>query len=245
MIRLLLRFAVLWIGLTLPAQAEPLIADLSEHLVAITTGFTGTEVLLFGAIEGEGDLVVVVSGPPQTVAVRRKEHVAGIWLNKDQVSIENAPAYFQVMATRKFGDWLPLTIRERHKMGVEYLRLAATGDVTPEDAKAFTEAFARNKERVGHYRIAEGKVSKLGGRLFRTNVFFPANVPTGTYKVEVFLIRDGAVESAQTTPLYVSQIGVGADIYQFAQEYSASYGIFAILIAVIAGLGAAIAFRKT
>ncbi len=245
MIARLLAITVLWLGFALPAQAEALIADLSEHLVAITTGFTGTEVLLFGAIEGEGDLVVVVSGPPQSVAVRRKEHIAGIWLNTDQVSVENAPAYFQIMATRELGDWLPLTIRERHKMGVEYLRLAATGDVTPEDAKAFTEAFSRNKERVGHYRVEAGKVTKLGGRLFRTNVFFPANVPTGTYKVEVFLIRDGAVESAQTTPLYVSQIGVGADIYQFAHEYSASYGIFVILIALIAGLGAAIAFRKT
>ena len=243
--RRLLGFVVLWVGMALPAQAESLIADLSEHLVAITTGFTGTDVLLFGAIEGEGDLVVVVNGPPQTVAVRRKDHIAGIWLNTDQVSVENAPAYFRVMATRELGDWLPQAIRERHRMGVEYLRLAATGDVAPEDAKAFTEAFARNKERVGHYRVAEGKVTKLGGRLFRANVFFPANVPTGTSKVEVFLIRDGAVEGAQTTPLYVSQIGVGADIYLFAQEHSAFYGIVAILIAVIAGLGAAIAFRKT
>ncbi len=241
----LLGIAALWFGLALPAQAEPLIADLSEHLVAITTGFTGTEVLLFGAIEGEGDLVVVVSGPPQSVAVRRKEHIAGIWLNKDQVSVKNAPAYYLIMASRGLGDWLPQTIRERHRMGVEYLRLTATGDTSPEDAKAFIEAFVRNKERIGHYQVNEGKVTKLGDRLFRTNVFFPANVPTGTYKVEVFLIRDGAVESAQTTPLYVSQIGVGADIYQFAHEYSASYGIVAILIAVIAGLGAAIAFRKT
>ncbi len=245
MIGRLLSVAALWTGLVLPAQAEPLIADLSEHLVAITTGFTGAEVLLFGAMEGEGDLVVVVSGPPQSVAVRRKEHVAGIWLNTDQVSVENAPAYFQIMATRELGDWLPHSIRERHKIGVEFLRLTIAGDIAPEEAKDFTQAFIRNKKRLGHYQVAEGKVSKLGERLFRTNVFFPANVPTGTYKVEVFLIRDGAVESAQTTPLYVSQIGVGADIYQFAQDYSASYGIVAILIALFAGLGAAIAFRKT
>ena len=30
-------------------SASPLVADLSNHLVAITTGFTGTDLLLFGA----------------------------------------------------------------------------------------------------------------------------------------------------------------------------------------------------
>jgi hypothetical protein len=32
-----------------PARAQALVADLTSHLVAITTGFTGTSVVLFGA----------------------------------------------------------------------------------------------------------------------------------------------------------------------------------------------------
>ena len=38
-----------------PSAAEatsPLVVDLSDDLIAITTGFTGTEVLLFGATAG-------------------------------------------------------------------------------------------------------------------------------------------------------------------------------------------------
>jgi hypothetical protein len=46
-----------------PAARAQLVADLSEHLIAITTGFVGTDVLLFGAIEETGDVVVVVRGP--------------------------------------------------------------------------------------------------------------------------------------------------------------------------------------
>ena len=42
------------------AWAQSLVADLSDHLIAITTGFVGTDVLLFGAIDGPGDVVVVV-----------------------------------------------------------------------------------------------------------------------------------------------------------------------------------------
>jgi hypothetical protein len=44
------------------AVGQPLVADLSAHEISITTGFTGTELILFGATEGEGEVVVVVRG---------------------------------------------------------------------------------------------------------------------------------------------------------------------------------------
>ena len=54
----LVALAVLaWFGSVAGARfaiAASLVADLSSHLIAITTGFTGTEVLLFGAKEGPG-----------------------------------------------------------------------------------------------------------------------------------------------------------------------------------------------
>ena len=34
-----------------PAAAEELVADLSDHLVEITMGFEGAELLLFGAVD--------------------------------------------------------------------------------------------------------------------------------------------------------------------------------------------------
>jgi len=40
------------------ARAEPLVADLSEHQIKITTGFAGTELLLFGVTVEPGDVIV-------------------------------------------------------------------------------------------------------------------------------------------------------------------------------------------
>ena len=48
----------------------------------------------------------------------------------------------------------------------------------------------------------------------------------------------------QTTPLRVSKIGVGAYVFRFAHTNSAAYGVFAIVIAVLAGWLAAAIFRK-
>ncbi|MBT5498849.1 MAG: hypothetical protein HOK54_24185, partial [Alphaproteobacteria bacterium] len=96
----------------------------------------------------------------------------------------------------------------------------------------------RSKQKLGHYGMLEGRVSVLGGRLFRTEIFFPANVPTGIYNLEAFLVRDGEMISAQKTPLYVSKSGIEAEIFNLAHNFPEIYGILAILIAVAAGLAA-------
>ena len=74
-----------------PAAAQ-LEADLSSHLISITSNFTGTELLLFGATDGPGDIVVVVQGPRETLTVRRKQRIAGIWLNGRAISFADVPA---------------------------------------------------------------------------------------------------------------------------------------------------------
>src|SRR3546814_10843191 len=56
----------------------PLIADLSEHQIQITTGFVGTDVLLFGTVAADSLVVVVVRGPEAEAAVWRKARYAGI-----------------------------------------------------------------------------------------------------------------------------------------------------------------------
>ena len=51
----------LWSGTA--AMAQPVVVDLSKESVDITAGFTGTDVLLFGATSGYGEVVVVIEGP--------------------------------------------------------------------------------------------------------------------------------------------------------------------------------------
>jgi len=246
--RLFAAFAFLVAAAPAMAAEQPLVADLSEHLVKITMGFEGAELLLFGAVEGKGDVVVLVHGPTETLTVRRKARTAGIWMNRDEMIFEEVPAFYQVMATSAPGDWLPDAVRERHQIGVGHLELPLARDAgreaEPAAAAAFREALIRRKQELGHYGIGAGSVKMLSARLFRTDVAFPTNVPTGTYTVEVLLVRDGAVISAQSTPLYVSKIGVLAEIFGFAHDYAAFYGMLAILFAVLAGLGANAVFRK-
>lgn len=226
------------------AKAQPLVADLSSHLIAITTGFAGTELLLFGATEGEGDVVVIVRGPDSETSVRRKARVAGLWINRDEMRFTGAPAFYRVAASKPLAEFVPPALRQRYQIGTEYLRLAAPADAKPEEVAAFRAGLLRNKEAQDLYDSDIGRVSFLGPRLFRTRILFPANVPTGAYSVEVLLVRGGQVIGAQTTPMFVNKVGVGADIYEFAHDWAAIYGLLAVLIAVFAGWAAGAIFRK-
>ncbi|MBM3537667.1 MAG: hypothetical protein FJX55_07505 [Alphaproteobacteria bacterium] len=227
-----------------PARAQPLVFDLSSHLIAITTGFSGTELLLFGATEGEGDVIVTLRGPETTTVVRRKSRVAGIWINTERMAFAGVPAFYRVAASRPLDQIAPPALRARHQVGLENLRMSPPADAPTGEIPAFRAGLLRNQEARGLYASEPGRVSFLGPRLFRTRVVLPANVPPGAYTAEVLLVRNGQVIAAQATPMLVSKIGLGADVYDFAHRHAALYGILAILLAVLSGWGASVAFRK-
>src|SRR5690606_32742356 len=112
-------------------RAQPLVADLSEHLIAITTGFAGTDVLLFGATEGEGDVIVILRGPERPTIVRRKARIAGIWVNREQVTFTGAPSSYRLAASRPLDEITPPALRARHQIGVDQLRIVPQRSLDP------------------------------------------------------------------------------------------------------------------
>ena len=245
--RIVLRYALVVLALTCaaPAARAQLVADLSEHLIAITTGFVGTDVLLFGAIEGSGDVVVVVRGPQRTEIVRRKARIAGIWVNEREMALNNVPAFYVVASAKPLNEILSPVARMRHEIGFDFLHFTPARAAPPDEVEEFRRALIRNKQSEDLYVEETGKVSFLGSRLFRTRIYFPSNVPTGTYTADVFLVRDGNVVSAQSTPLVVGKVGFGAELFDFAHQRPALYGILAVMVALAAGWLAGVAFRRT
>jgi uncharacterized protein (TIGR02186 family) len=226
------------------AQAQQLVADLTDHLVAITTGFHGTNVTLFGAIEGGGDVVVVVRGPERETVVRRKSRNAGIWLNTRSVSFGNAPGFYQIFSTKPIEEIVPASLRQLNEIGLDQLKLNPVGRFSHEEVPNFRTALIASLQDEGLYGHGSGRVEMLGDKLFRATLAFPRSVPTGTYTIQVYLLRKGDIIAAQTTPLIISQTGFEADVNQFATDQAVLYGIVAVLAAAMAGWGATFLFRN-
>src|SRR6478672_7727814 len=117
-----------------PARADGVVADLSSHLIAITTGFTGASVVLFGATEGRGDIIAVVRGPEREVRVWRKGKVAGIWVNAESVTFANVPSFYALAASRPLEEVLAPGPAALYRIGTANLKLQAKAPATPEEA---------------------------------------------------------------------------------------------------------------
>ncbi len=234
---------------TLPAHAQqntgsPVVADLSESLISITTGFIGTEVLLFGATDGAGDVIVVVRAPHSQVIVRRKERVGGIWVNTDSLMFDKVPGFYHVASTAPLADLLSNKTLMRENIGTGNLAITPTQPMTAREGTVFRQALIRNKQAADLFYVEPGKVDFLGNRLFRTRVSLPSNVPIGKYRASVYLVRDGQIVGRTETPLQVRKAGFEAAIFEFAHMHSAWYGLVAVAIALAGGWFAGLVFRK-
>jgi uncharacterized protein (TIGR02186 family) len=228
-----------------PAPADaPLITDLSSHLIAITSNFTGTDLLLFGAIDEPGDIVVVVRGPTSTAVVRRKESTFGLWLTRRSATFDGVPAFYAITSTKPLTEIAPATLLQRLQIGLGTLRFRFIGSGIVEDADQFARALVRQKRREGLYHESVGDVDFLGPKLFRTAISFPSTAPVGTYQVEVYLIRDERIIAAQSSPLFIDKQGMEQEIYDFSRQAPAAYGLIAVLTAIVAGWLAALLLRK-
>jgi len=243
---LLIGLASVWAGSARAQEpVQPLVVDLSDHLVAITTAFSGTNVLLFGATDGPGDVVMVVRGPHTRKVVRKKALIGFIWANRDSVTYENVPAFYQVFSSRPLDEIAPRSVLSRLQIGTENLSfIKVDQNVTDSFVPGFRAALVRLKQKEALYGVGTLPVTLLANRLFKAELHFPANVPTGAYSVEVYLIRNGNVVSGKITPLVISKIGLGAEIFDLAQQQAPLYGLAAIALAVATGWMAAVALRK-
>jgi uncharacterized protein (TIGR02186 family) len=234
------------------AQADDLVAGLSQDIIQITSNYNGTDIVAFGAIEnmnvmtaaGPMDVVVAVRGPTADMIVRKKERVAGIWLNNHGVEMRNMPSYYYVASTRPLSAIAPEDTLKRYALGLDDVLPASTTARTPAIAEPYRQALVRHKLIDGLYNENAGGVEFLSPTLFRARVPVPANVPRGQYTVQVYLFRNGNVVSAQSTPLYIDQTGLERRLFNFAHQSPLAYGISTVLMAGMLGWLSSMLFRR-
>ncbi len=240
--------------------ADSLVADLSENIVAITSNFTGKNLVLFGAIDrntalstnrldeqASRDVIVIISGPNnQTpITVRHKERVGGVWVNTKSVVFDGVPDYYFVAASRNFADIASSEVFRRNEIRPENLKMNPVDAELDEEAlNAYRTAIIRNKKREQLFYEKQGGVEFLDDTLFRANVTIPANISVGIYSTKVFLISDGRIISVQSKSLDINKTGFERSIFEFAYDSPLFYGLLAVVFALIAGWAASLAFRQ-
>jgi uncharacterized protein (TIGR02186 family) len=237
---------------------EKIEADVSTRSVQVTTGFTGHEILVFGAIDnsqqpdeksGYYDVVVVVEGTPLPIVVRRKSDVAGVWVNTSAMVFSSVPSYYAIASTRPVEEVAGPKLLERHAIGFAHIQMTPAPGYQLRyndfELAAFKAAVIRLKQREQLYVVqARDGVTFTGRSLFRSTISLPANVPVGPLVARTYLFRDGEVVSAHIARVTLERTGLERVLHVFAFRYPFTYGTFAVILAVVSGLIASAYFRR-
>jgi uncharacterized protein (TIGR02186 family) len=238
-----------------PARAERLIVSVSNHRVTVTPNYSGEELVLFGSVEKDAntpanrtyDLVVTVAGPRADMVTRRKERKFGIWINTDSRQFLQVPAYLAIFSNRPFEAIASPEVQRRQQIGINNVVLTQRvgpdyADVVPNDP--FRSAFVRLRTEHGLYREAPTAVTFLTPTLFRTGIPLPAEVPIGTYNVDIKLFADGQLVTRTETAFEIVKVGFEQFVANTAKNNGLAYGLVTAMMALMTGWMASIVFRK-
>ncbi len=222
----------------------PLIADLSAYEINLDSGFTGTHLLLFGARNEGGDVVVVLRGPERTYTIRKKKQVGGIWVNRDAVTFTQVPRFYAVGSTRPLEEIRSAQMFGWLQIGEKSLLPEAAFKTRAKlSADEYAKAFLDYQQRQRLYS-SDAQLQFMGETLFKTTIHFPDTIPEGDYTAEAYLFSGGEMVGAQTIPLKVSKSGFEAGVYNLAHRNPVLYGILGVSLAVLAGWAASRIFEK-
>jgi uncharacterized protein (TIGR02186 family) len=225
------------------ARDPILVPEVSQHEVQLRQGFTGTELLLFGAVltpEGtraaqEYDIIIVLKGPTQSIIVREKQKVAGIWINVDSAELRSAPSYYAIASTRPISQIVDDKTAAIYELGLQWLQLSPIGSIDPEEQSRFAAGLVSLNAEHGLYRQEEGAVQVSEQVLYQARIALPSRVPTGTYTAETFAVSKGRVVASASSPIEVRKIGFERAIENFSENYGLFYGLLAVVVSVAMG----------
>ncbi len=207
--------------------------DVAQKRIAVTTGFAGAEVSVFGVRPGGGDVIVVLNGPARDMTVRKKEQAAGAWLNRAAAKFENVPTFYDMALSAPVNQIASGKILQAENIGIINRIRDYSGK--SEDQDEFTKALIRNKQAQGMFPEMTKDIVFLDRNFFRAGFYIPAGAHTGTYDVTAYYFENGRLVNSKSSQLKVELAGLGAEIALFARNQSFLYGILCIAFAVFAG----------
>lgn len=245
--------ALLALPLLVGATPAPiLVPDVSQREVEIRFSFTGAELLLFGAILYPGgrtpsepaDIVVVLKGPAQSIIMREKRKIAGIWVNAESIAFRSAPSFYAMASSRPLDELVDERTAAIYELGLANLQLSPGSVSDTQEIERFSRGLNDLRERTGLYVQAPGTVEITDGVLYRARLPLSARVVTGVYTAETFLIQNGRVVAAAVREIEVKKSGFERFVGQFAVENGMAYGFVAIAMALGMGLFAGYVARR-
>lgn len=244
--------AVFAIALLTVAATPVLVPEVSQDRISIRGDFSGAQLLLFGAITyppgtrntDEANIVVVLKGPVESIVVREKQQIAGIWINAASSEFRSAPGFYAIASSKPVDEIVDSKTADIYELGLNHLQLSPAGAIDSSELDRFVTGLVDLNTRSNLFKNLPDSVKITNSVLYQARINLPASVPVGDYTAETFLIIDGRVEAAEVKNITIEKIGMGRFITNLSQNNGFLYGLIAVFISVFLGWSAGYLFRK-
>ena len=248
----ILTFAICIFQFAISNNAFAMLTAKANHdHITIDFFYHGSTVSVRGISDPGVDLVVKITSPEGRQVMKQKGKIAGVlWMNVGQMKFEQTPNFYEVFSTKKVEDILSREEMERYVIG--YPALAKHVEITPvaneeEKIKWFNE-FVKFKEASKVYTTSSGnietKLNAEGKQEYYILTDWPYQAQPSDYLVSVYAVKDNKVIEQAQSKVNVEQIGMVNTLATMAKNSPAIYGFLSIGVALGAGVGVSMVFKK-
>jgi uncharacterized protein (TIGR02186 family) len=224
---------------------DPLLVVPETSQVNITTDFSGTALKAVGAMDGPGDVIIRVAGPPRVATLSRKTRFGPFWLGGDTVKMAGAPSLLLLYATAPIASLLSPAEQEKYGMRLDGVPVRIEPQPQAHAADDWRRAFLRLKEKQGYYHEDDHAIMVFGNRLFIADMRLPGDLQIGTYSVETLLVKSGKVVGHSVGDFKVRLSGIERWVWNAAHDYPWLFGSLFTLAAMVLGFAlSAISYRR-
>ncbi|HVZ14242.1 MAG TPA: TIGR02186 family protein [Bauldia sp.] len=234
-----------------PASAERLTIAVSAPNVVITSNFIGAPITVFGVIDqapagatpDRYRVAVLVTGHDENIIARRKDRVAGVWVNDAAATIGAAPAFYALSSVGPAAELASQGVLKRLELGFDNIGFTFSGAAGTASGE-FRDAYVRLKRDAGLYAEQPSLTFVANNLVFRSSVNIPANIPVGRYQVLAYVFSAGDLVASAQDAIDVSKSGPEGLVSAFARGQSLAYGIICAGLALFVGWAGGVIFRR-
>ena len=218
--------------------------------ITIDFFYHGSTVSVSGISNQDVDLIVKITSPEGHQVMKEKGKAAGfLWMNVGTLNLEHVPNFYALHSTKKIEDILNKDEMEKYVIGYPALEkhVGMSPVANESDKTKWFEEFVKFKEDSKLYAMSSGKISfshEGGKSKYYILTQWPYQAPPGEYLVTVYSVKDKHIIEKAETRVVVEQVGIIKMLSGMAANNGAMYGIISIIIALGAGFGVGMVFRK-
>lgn len=241
-----LLLCVLFCSVPLAALAAPpaLISWVATEQVSVGSKFAGTRILVLGGMSQPGQIIVALRSPMQTAFLKVKKRKGPFWLGSGKVTVTGAPGVFQLLSSAPRHEQLSAATLEQENISLSSVLHDAKFEPSPDRLDKWQDAFLHLKEGQGDYVDNDHAVTVIDGHVFLTKIVLPTAIPLGTYRVDVFLTRNGHIVAHQTHDFSVREVSLERWVTRVAVDHAWLFGVVFVPLVGVFGLAIGLTLRR-